>query len=210
VGEPLRDIRVKPIRTAASALTAAAVLASASSAEGVLEEARFGLMAHNTCIQITTCDNSGKEAPVNISGQLVFASPDFLRWAFAPRPYLTASVNTGGDTSYAGGGFEWAWRFADGWALEPGVGYVLHSGAHLDNPYPPSDPRRGPFQESELLLGSRDLFLLSTSLTRDITPTWGVQLRYEHISHGQIIGEGRNQGADELGVRLNYRFDARD
>ena len=186
------------------------MLATASSAEGLLEEGRFGVMAHNACIEITTCDNADKEDGVNLSGQLVFASPDILRWVFSPRPYLTASVNTAGDTSYAGGGFEWAWRFADRWSLEPGVGYVLHDGEHLDNPYPASDLRRGPFQESELLLGSRDLFLLSASLTRDITPAWGVQLRYEHLSHGQIIGEGRNQGLDELGVRLNYRFGARN
>jgi lipid A 3-O-deacylase len=189
----------------ASAGLAPLGLASPGSA-GPLEEVRLGVMAHNTCVPVTTCDNAGKEDGVNINGELVFASPDFLRWARSPRPYAMASVNTAGETSYAGGGLMWTWRFADGWALEPGLGYVIHSNEDLDNPFPPSDPRRGPFQEETLLLGSRDLARLSLSLSRDLTPSWGVQVAIEHLSHGQILGEGRNQGMDEVGVRLLYRL----
>ena len=29
---------------------------------------------------------------------------------------------------------------------------------------------------------------------------------YEHLSHGQILGEGRNQGLDEIGVRAVWKF----
>jgi lipid A 3-O-deacylase len=31
-------------------------------------------------------------------------------------------------------------------------------------------------------------------------------LIYEHLSHGQILGNGRNQGLDTLGLRVAYRF----
>jgi lipid A 3-O-deacylase len=185
------------------------VILASPCAAGPIEEIRLGVMAHNTCLSVTTCDNSYKEDGVSLNGELVFASPDLLRWALAPRPYLMASINTAGETSYAGGGFTWAWRFAEGWALEPALGYVVHDGEHLDNPYPPSDPRRGPFQEETLLLGSRDLFRTSLALTREISPSWGVQIGVEHLSHGQVLGEGRNQGLDELGVRVSYRFGGR-
>ncbi len=30
---------------------------------------------------------------------------------------------------------------------------------------------------------------------------------YEHLSHGQILGDGRNQGLDNIGLRVSYSFD---
>jgi lipid A 3-O-deacylase len=180
------------------------VAAAGPALAGPIEEIRLGVMAHNVCV--TDCKNADKEDGVNVNGEIVFASPDVLRWAFAPRPYLVASINTAGETSYAGGGLAWRWRFAEGWSLEPSVGYVVHGNDELDNPYPPGDPLRGPYQDEYLLLGSRDLFRTSLALSRDLTPSWGVQVAFEHLSHGQILGEGRNQGLDELGMRLRYRF----
>jgi lipid A 3-O-deacylase len=29
---------------------------------------------------------------------------------------------------------------------------------------------------------------------------------FEHLSHGQILGKGRNQGIDNVGVRVIYRL----
>ncbi len=172
---------------------------------GPVDELRVGVMAHNICV--TDCDNADKEHGVDLNAELAFASPSFMSRAGAPRPYLVLSLNTAGETSYAGGGLVWTWRFAERWRLEPGVGYVLHNNtSNLDNPYPPEDPRRGPFQEEELLLGSGDLFRTSLALTHDLTPRWGVQIAFEHLSHGEILGGDRNQGLDELGLRLSYRF----
>lgn len=34
-----------------------------------------------------------------------------------------------------------------------------------------------------------------------------MQLYWEHMSHGQILDEGRNQGLDYVGLRFLYRFD---
>jgi lipid A 3-O-deacylase len=194
----------KSITYACGLAAAAALAAHAPAGAGPLEEARLGVMRHNICV--TDCKNADKEDGVNINGDLVFATPGFLDWAFSPRPYVMASVNTAGETSYGGAGLEWRWRFADGWELQPGVGYVIHNNDDLDNPYPPSDPRRGPYQDENLLLGSEDLFRTSLGVSRDLSDDWAVQVIFEHLSHGQILGEGRNQGLDELGVRLKYRF----
>ena len=30
---------------------------------------------------------------------------------------------------------------------------------------------------------------------------------YEHLSHGQVLGNGRNQGIDNIGLRVSYTFD---
>lgn len=186
------------------AFVALAFVAGAPASADPLEEFRFGAMAHNICV--LDCDNAYKESGVNVAGELVFSSPDLLAWALRPRPYVMASVNTSGDTSYAAVGLTWDFDFAERWSVEPGFGYAIHDGDPLDNPFPPSDPSRGPYQETTLFLGSRDLFRTSLALSRDITESWGVQLAYEHLSHGQILGSGRNQGLDELGLRLQYKF----
>ncbi len=199
-----RIVRRATLASASSASLILAVASGAPAAAGPVEEFRFGPMAHNICV--LDCDNAYKESGINLNGELVFASPDFLSWAHAPRPYVMASVNTSGDTSYAAVGLTWDFDLADVWSFEPGFGYAVHDGDPLDNPYLPQDPSRGPFQDTTLLLGSRDLFRTSLALTREIGDSWGVQLAYEHLSHGQVLGSGRNQGLDELGVRLQYRF----
>jgi lipid A 3-O-deacylase len=42
-------------------------------------------------------------------------------------------------------------------------------------------------------------------VTYHLDSPWMVQGYYEHLSHGQILGEGRNQGLDEFGIRVGYR-----
>ena len=190
------------MRRAALLIASAAALSASASAQAV-DEVRLGVMAHNVCV--LDCDNADKEGGPNINGEIVFNSPEFLTLIGSPRPYLVGSVNTAGDTSFGGAGLHWNWDFAEGWSLEPGVGYVVHDG-ELDFPFPQGDPRNNPISESKVFLGSRDLFRTSLSLNRDLAGPWGVQLMYEHLSHGQILGNGRNQGLDNIGVRVRYAF----
>ncbi len=188
------------------ALAAAGVsMVVPTAARAAVDEVRIGVLAHN--IRITDPKNADKEAGVDVGGEVVFGSPDLLGGLASPRPYVAVSANTAGETSYAGVGLLWQWRFARGWRLEPGIGYVLHSGEKLDNPVPRDQPaKRQAFEDEYLLLGSRDLFRTSIALTRDVSERWAVQAVFEHLSHGQILGSGRNQGLDMAGVRVVYRF----
>lgn len=169
----------------------------------LIEEARAGVLAHNICV--LDCKNADKEDGPTVEGELVFAGPDVFRYLLSPRPYVIASVNVSGDTSYGGAGLVWQWEFADGWAFEPSLGYVLHDG-ETNNPFPDGSPEAEAFVQDKVLLGSRDLFRTGFALNRDLGEDWGVQLLYEHLSHGQILGNGRNQGMDSAGVRLYWRF----
>jgi lipid A 3-O-deacylase len=192
------------MRGAAAGIAAlAAVMALAPSAQAGVDEIHIGVMQHNICID--DCKAANKEEGPNIEFQVSFDSPSFLTWAGSPQPYLVASANTAGDTSFAGFGLEWRWEFAEGWAFEPGVGYVIHDG-ELDNPYPGGAPEAPVFAAEHVLLGSEDLFRWSLGLTRDVAGPWEVQVLFEHLSHGQVLGTGRNQGLDEIGVRLGYQF----
>lgn len=180
-----------------------AALALAPAAHAGVNEVHVGVMQHNICV--TDCKNADKEDGPNVEFQVSFDSPGFLHWAGAPEPYIIASINTQGNTSYGGFGLEWRWEFADGWALEPGVGYIVHDG-ELENPFAPGSPENTAFNNEHVLLGSEDLFRTSLGLTRDFEGPWEAQLLFEHLSHGQVLGNGRNQGMDSVGIRFGYQF----
>lgn len=177
--------------------------APAAALAQTVDEVRLGVMDHNICF--LDCDNANKEEGPSINGEIVFNSPDFLDLVWSPRPYLMGSVNTAGDTSFGGAGLHWNWDIAEGWSIEPGLGYVIHDG-ELTFPYPQGDPRNNPISKTKVFYGSRDLFRTTLSLNRDLAGPWGVQVVYEHLSHGQILGNGRNQGLDNIGVRVRYAF----
>lgn len=189
--------------TAAGVVAFGAALAVAPSAQAGVDEIHVGVMAHNVCV--IDCKNADKEDGPNVEFQVSFESPGWLDWAGSPQPYLMASVNTAGDTSFGGFGLEWRWDFADGWAVEPGFGYVVHNG-ETNNPFPNGSPEAAAFAEENVMLGSEDLFRTSIGLTRDFAGPWEAQVFFEHLSHGQILGEGRNQGLDQVGIRLGYQF----
>jgi lipid A 3-O-deacylase len=184
-----------------AAFGAAMMLAPA--AQAGIDEVNVGVVAHNICI--TNCKNANKEDGPNVDFQVSFDSPGFLHWLGSPQPYVMGSVNVAGETSFAAAGLEWRWQFADHWALEPGVGYAVHNG-ETNNPHPNGSQAAEDFAEEHVLLGSRDLFRTSLGLTYDPGGPWEVGLVYEHLSHGQILGHGRNQGLDEAGIRFGYRF----
>lgn len=180
-----------------------AIMALAPQAHAGVNEVHVGVMQHNICV--LDCKNADKEDGPNVEFQVSFDSPDFLHWAGSPQPYIMASVNTAGDTSFGGFGLEWRWDFAEGWAIEPGVGYVIHDGT-TENPYPGGSQANVDFSRDHLLLGSEDLFRTSIGLTRDFEGPWEGQLFFEHLSHGQIIGSGHNQGIDQIGIRIGYQL----
>jgi lipid A 3-O-deacylase len=180
----------------------AAIMCAPAAYAGV-DELHIGVMRHNICV--LDCKNADKEDGPNVEFQLSFDSPGFLHWAGSPQPYIMGSINTAGDTSFGGVGLEWRWNFAEHWALEPGFGYVVHDG-HLENPYASGTPEAAAFAAEHLQLGSRDLFRTSIGLTRDFAGPWEGQILFEHLSHGQFLGDGRNQGVDQLGIRFGYQF----
>ncbi|MEM9740453.1 MAG: hypothetical protein AAF829_11340 [Pseudomonadota bacterium] len=180
----------------------AATLPAVAQAQ-LVEELRVGVLQHNICV--SDCKNADKEDGPTVEGELVFASPDVFRFILSPRPYAIASINTAGDTSYGGVGLVWNFDFAEKWSFEPSFGYVIHDGAN-ESPFPQGSPEAAAFAEENVFLGSDDLFRTGLALNRDFGPNWGGQLIYEHLSHGQILGDGRNQGLDSAGARIYYKF----
>jgi lipid A 3-O-deacylase len=170
----------------------------------VIEGVAVGALVHS--VPAADIKNSHKESGADIQAEIQFKRPSFLDWTYI-HPYIIASVNTNGDTSYAGFGFNWDFRFGDNdqWGFQPILGYVVHNGDTQD-PYPKSDPRYGPYFNEHLLFGSPDLFRLGLAGSRKIGDRLEGQVLLEHLSHGYIIGDEVNQGVDNLGVRLIYKY----
>ncbi len=190
--------------TAGAAAVSSCLAAPACRAADGLE-VRFGVSAHNA--QILGGKNANKEDGPNMLLEASFDSPAWLDWAGAPRPYVTASLNTTGDTSFGGAGLEWRAPLGAGWSIEPGLGYVIHDGA-TTNPFANGDPRATVYARDNVLFGSRDLFRSSIAVSYRPEGPWAYQMVVEHFSHGQILGNGRNQGMDNVGLRLAYRSGA--
>lgn len=179
-----------------------AVTLMAVPARAEIDEVRIGA-AHN--IRLDHGDLvDGKEGD-DVEAELVFSSPDLLNILGSPRPYIVASGNLDSNTSFGGVGLLWRWNFAHNWAFEPGFGYIIHDGER-DNPFPDGTPQASAFEEQHQLLGSRDLFRTTLALERELGAHAGVQLFYEHMSHGQILDRGRNQGLDNVGLRFVWRL----
>src|SRR5690606_6703211 len=145
-------------------------------AQAKIEEVRFGAVGnirsdHGDIVE-------GKEEGLNLEFDLVSSSPDFLNLIGSPRPYVMASINTDDGVSFGGIGLYWRWEFAEGWAFEPGFGYVVHNG-ELDNPFPSGSPAAVEFEAEHQLLGSRDLFRGSFALEREFGPYHAVQLYWQ-------------------------------
>lgn len=149
----------------------------------------------------------GKQEGTNIEFEVVSSSPDSLNFLGSPRPYVFGSLRTDdGGVNFGGVGVIWRWEFADGWAFEPGFGYIIHDGA-IDNPYADGTPEAAAYEEEHQLTGSQDLFRTTFALEREFGERFAAQLYWQHMSHGQILDSGRNQGLDYVGVRVLYRFD---
>ena len=173
---------------------------------GPPDEVRFGVVYHNIRTDHGDLAQPKEDGP-NVEGEMVWSSPHWLHWLGAPRPYVMASINTQGNTSFASTGVYWRIGFLHNWAFEPGFGIAVHDG-ELDIPRTlgRDNPASTAFEAQHQLLGSRVLFRESFALEHNITDHTAWQAYYEHLSNGQVFHHGRNQGLDEAGLRLLFRF----
>lgn len=111
----------------------------------------------------------------------------------APAPYLIASLNSEGDTSFAGAGL--SWKFGSGPVyLRPGAALVVH-----DGPRARVDPASGKRTD----LGSRVLFAPEIAVGTALGPRVAIEASWVHISHARLFNGAQNPGIDMMGVRVN-------
>jgi lipid A 3-O-deacylase len=214
-------------------LLAMLLAASGGNAWAQVDEVRVGVGAHDLRI-IEFRDIDPKEKSVVLNGEVIFEKPDFFKWKYAPRPYAGGQLNLGGGTSYGGAGFVWRQNFGKNFYGDFAFGLVVHDGSlEVEPPREiiqqletlniidlPPDQRFDaaiPFftafdnelafrRANTIEYGSRVLFREQFTLGVNLDDKWATEAYFEHVSHGNILSNGSNDGSDSAGIRLNRKF----
>ena len=160
---------------------------AARAADGFIDEVKVGVLAHDAPI-----GGHQKEGGADINGEVLFGSPDFLKWAFAPRPHIGANINTQGDTSALYFGLTWQLFKWNGVYTNFGFGGAVHDGKTETN-----DPNRKE-------LGSHALFHESLEIGYEFVPRQSVSIYLDHMSDAGLTKH--NDGLSNIGVRYGYGF----
>jgi len=158
-----------------------------AAALGILDEMRVGVLAHDIPF-----GDPHREPGADVNGELLFISPDFLHFFWAPRPTLGTNISTAGKNSSVYFGLTWEANFTSIFFADLGLGGAVHSGP--DNST--TSDHKG--------LGTRLLFHESLSAGLRFTPTWNVSIYLDHISNANL--GNHNPGVTNAGLRLGYVF----
>ncbi len=178
---------------------------------GIISELRLGVGYHDVVLGDPTRQKNENGVDINI--EALFLRP---RWGFLdadqtalrillePRPHIGGTINTVGDTSHGYFGLTWG----DGIGIGAGyeafseafLGFSVHNGTLEED-----DPLREPEVTD---FGSRVLFRLGLDVGYRNVNGHGISVFWEHLSNGNILTDGSNEGLDTIGIRYGYRFDA--
>jgi len=147
---------------------------------------------------------------------LGYRTAPLRRWTWLARPeaQLFVSANTEVSTHFAAVGLSWPLTIAYGGRLyvRPGFGVAYTTGAaDVGNS---EDPSAGPAERARRLhlartridFGSKVLFEEELAFGYRFAPRWALEAAYTHLSNGQILHRGKNQGLDDVGLRVAYSF----
>ena len=174
-------------------LSLAALGAASLSAPAAAQEVFAGVYAHevDTPFSLRTYE-SGRDIALGYR----FARIDALGVVGKPAPYLIGSLNTAGDTSFAGGGLSWTIGKGPVY-LRPAVGLVVHDGPSFR-----ADAATGRRTD----LGSRVVFEPELGVGYRVNERFAIEASWMHVSHARLFNRHQNPGIDMIGARLAYRL----
>jgi lipid A 3-O-deacylase len=160
----------------------------------ILDEMKVGLLAHDIGFL-----GHHKESGLDGNVELLFASPDFLKYIWSPRPHLGADLNDNGNTSNYYFGLTWGgvfyspnWSRDDGFFAYLGVGGSVNDGRIFTH-----DPTRKS-------LGSHELFHEGLDIGYRLNRVISVSGFIDHISNADLATH--NQGITNGGARVGFKF----
>ena len=175
-------------------LLVAAFPAEAAAQTQVVDEFKFGVLAHDIGLF-----DKHVEPGSDINFEMLFTPPEFLRVIGSPRPHLGGSLNTAGATNAGYFGLTWGITLIQnlfGWGgsvfANGSLGGALQDG--YTNSAPPDRKR----------LGSTALFRESAELGYQLTPTVSVSGFVWHMSNANLAPH--NAGITDAGARLGFKF----
>jgi hypothetical protein len=177
-----------------SVILLAAAVAALAPAAACAQEVFAGVYVHGVDTPFTLYTG---EDGTDLELGYRFAPLKALHAIGSPSPYVIGSLNTVGDTSFAGVGLDWRFGLKGPLYIRPGVGIVVHDGPGHRVDYT---------RHEETDLGSRVLFEPELGLGYQLDPKLSFEASWTHISQGRLFNAHQNPGIDMWGVRANYRL----
>ena len=156
------------------------------------QEAFVGAYVHEVDTPFTL--HTG-EAGADLAVGYRFAPLEPLRAIGRPAPYVIASLNSAGDTSFAGAGVSWTIGKGPVY-VRPAAALVVHDG--------PGFRRDSAGRRTDL--GSRVVFEPEIALGYRIDERFSLEASWMHLSHATLFNGEQNPGIDMIGARLNLRL----
>jgi len=160
----------------------------------IVDEVKIGALAHDVGFL-----GHHRESGADINLELLFASPDILRYIWHPRPHFGADINSDGKTSNYYAGLTWGGTFYEPhWSRGDGFFALLSVGGSVnDGKISTTDPTRKS-------LGSHVLFKEGLDLGYKLNDVVSIAAYIDHISNANLAN--RNEGITNVGARVGYKF----
>jgi hypothetical protein len=177
-------------------------------------EAFVGVYAHDVTFigDLVGLGAAGREGGADIHLGYRTGRIDGLKLIWRPQVHVFGSVNTEGTSNFVAAGFDWRVPLGGKFYFRPGIGLALTDGK---TGLPPANvpgltveelARRTKLYYTRIDFGSHVLFEPEFALGVDLNDRVALEASYTHLSNGQIFHQGKNQGLDDAGVRLVYKF----
>lgn len=203
------------IRGRLAAVAAALGLACAAPAGAAhAAEAFVGVYAHDVTFigDLVGLGAAGREGGADIHLGYRTGRIDGLKFIWRPQVHVFGSVNTEGTSNFIAAGFDWRVPLGGKFYFRPGIGLAYTDGktglppANVPGLTPAELARRTNLYYTRIDFGSNVLFEPEFAFGVDLNDRVAVEASYTHLSNGQIFHQGKNQGLDDAGVRLVYKF----
>ena len=195
---------------------AVAVATLGLTAPAMADEVFGGLYKHDVTFigNAVGLGAAGREDGVDIHLGYRTDRIESLTWLGKPQVHAFVSINSENTSNFAAVGFNWKIELGQpgGFYLRPGFGLAYTDGeaglppANAPNLTPEERARRTNLYYTRIDFGSQVLFEPELALGYQFNDRWSAELSYTHLSNGQIFAQGKNQGLDDVGVRLVYAF----
>ncbi len=194
----------------------AACVAVALAAPAMAGEAFVGVYKHDVTFlgKAVGLGAAGREDGVDVHVGYRTNRIESLRWLGKPQVHAFVSINSNNTSNFVATGFDWPIELGapGGFYLRPGFGLAYTDGAAGLPPV--NQPgisqaeidRRLVLYNTRIDFGSKVLFEPELALGYKLSDKVSAELSYTHLSNGQIFHQGKNQGLDDVGVRLVYAF----
>ncbi|WP_426030413.1 acyloxyacyl hydrolase [Caulobacter sp. DWP3-1-3b2] len=194
----------------------AACIAMAVAGPALAGEAFVGVYKHDVTFlgEAVGLGAAGREDGVDVHLGYRTNRIESLRWLGKPQVHAFVSINSENTSNFVATGFDWPIELGapGGFYLRPGFGLAYTDGAAGLPPV--NQPgisqaeidRRLVLYNTRIDFGSKVLFEPELALGYRFNDRVSAELSYTHLSNGQIFHQGKNQGLDDVGVRLVYAF----